>query len=101
MSSDDEKHKLKYKDFINQCHDKADDHSKYCSMNCVKNINFQWYPHDSKCIQMIKDHFDSFVYCDSLLCLKTNDLERVRPSYYKEKPKEEVITQSTYYDEDV
>jgi len=93
-------YKNKYKYFINECHDKADAHATYCSMNCVKNINFQWYPHDSICIQMKKNHYDSFVHCDSLLCIKINEVERVRPSYCREKTKEEVITELTYYNDD-
>lgn len=94
--SDDDKHKKDYINFIDECHIIADKHEEYCSTHCFKDKTNNWYPHTSKCMEFRKRHFESFVECNSILCLKINEIQNIIPSYKKEIKKEKIITELTY-----
>ena len=96
----DDKNKTKYSDFINKCHDIAVLHEDYCNNNCFKDNTIGWYPHTKICIKMRNEHHESFVECNSIFCLKMNEIEGIRPSYVREEPKQDIITELTYYDDD-
>ncbi len=95
--SDDNKHKLKYEDFINKCHDIAVAHEKYCNNNCFNDNKTGWYPHTKDCMEYRKAHHESFVECNSIFCIKMNSLEYLKPSYLREIDKPKIITELTYH----
>jgi hypothetical protein len=95
--SDDEIKKKNYKIFIEQCHKIAVEHEEYCNIECFKNVEYLWCPHTKECVNMRKKHFESFVECNSIFCLKINQGQKLRPSYLKPKKKEEIIHELTYY----
>ena len=96
--SDDDKHKIKYKDFIDKCHDIADKHEDYCNTYCFLDNKTRWYPHTKTCIKYRKEHHESFVECNSIFCLKMNETECLVPSYSKKTDNVEIINELTYYD---
>lgn len=98
--SDDEKHKIKYKKFINDCHKIADQHEEYCNTHCFLDYTTGWYPHTKECINYRTLHYESFVYCNSIFCLKLNEVHYLKPSYTREEVKKEVIRELTFYSDD-
>ena len=98
--SDDSRHKIKYDDFINKCHDISDAHEHYCNTNCFKDNRTGWYPHTRRCIEYRQAHHESFVECNSVFCLKMNEESNLIPSYSKPNKEIEVITELTYYSDD-
>ena len=95
--SDDEKNKLQYEQIIDDCLKIADEHEKYCNLNCFINNTSRWYPHKLACIEFRKRHYESFVECNSIFCLTMNESLHLKPSYLKKKDNVKVITELTYY----
>jgi len=93
--SDDDKYKKEYENFINNCHKIALQHELYCNNNCLKK-KIIWYPHTNKCIEFRKKHHQSFVECNSMFCLKQNEIHFLKPSYNK-PINTNIITDLTYY----
>lgn len=96
--SDDDIHKLKYKEFINKCHAIAQKHEEYCEKHCFREYDWKT-PHTNKCIEYRQLHHESFVKCDSILCIKMNEVQNVKPSYTLEE-KKEIINNLTFYSSD-
>ena len=99
--SDDELNKLPFKVCIDDCHKKAIIHEDYCMNNCFNFDldDFRYHPHTTKCFELSKEHFESFVECGSLLCLSRNQLLSLRPSYGRPKEKKPVIRELQFADE--
>ena len=98
--SDDNIHKNKYKEFINSCHNIADEHAIYCKKNCYPSNCEFWQRHDTECINFRKLHFESFVKCSSIYCIHLNNSQGLIPSYTKELEKKKTITELTYEDDE-
>ena len=95
--SDDEKHKKPFKVCIDDCHKKAIIHEEYCKNTCFKfdytsvKFDYRHFPHTELCYKMSLEHCQSFVECNSRLCLDYNKKYGLVPSYVRPKEKKPVI----------
>lgn len=103
--SDDEKHKKPFKVCIDDCHKKAIIHEEYCMNTCFKfdykdvRFDYRYHPHTEICYKMSLEHCQSFVECNSRLCLDYNRRYSLIPSYGRPKIEKPVSMILEYADE--
>lgn len=89
--SDSDSEKENFRDLIRQSHINARLHERYCLKYCnfANNHMFTQSPHSPNCHEMAKDHYNSFVNCNSPFCIDYCKKYDLTPSYhvFKKKPK--------------
>lgn len=103
--SDDEKYKKPFKICIDYCHQLARNHEEYCMNTCFKfdykdvRFDYRYYPHNEICYKMSLEHCQSFVECNSRLCLDYNKANLLVPSYATPKKIKPIVKGLVYTDE--
>lgn len=87
------------------CHKKAEIHEEYCLNNCFKfdyasvKFDYRYFPHTEECIQLAKEHSNSFVECHSKYCLNYLKKYGLVPSYGRPKVEPPIKMILEYADE--